>query len=494
MALNVGAALQNAMAGPQALGLALGQALQQAAAQGPPVVVQSALGMASAFKTAQEELNALRAALHSFGGAASRWDQYAAGMAAISKEMTKLRDAAHWKDLVAQQGLFGASMTYAAEKTTAMRQGLDSVGAAFSGIRDAIQASGLPSLGDVAAAVAKGAPAVFERWTRAVNDLTGSIGQALAPVLIRATAAVRGLADWVASMDPSTRNLIVVITAAGVAAVTAAGLIIGGITAVTAAMAALNVTTAGVPILIGLVVTGAAALAGALAMAGTSTEGFAGSWNAVLAAVSPVVNILTSLGGLFMSFASGVMQVYAVVGSALLPLLDAVGTALSEMGAALGQTGSLFEMLGMAVGVLAGVALAPALAAFAAIAGAVWLVATAVKGLIALFQGLMALLQGKSFLEAANASLTASAEQAKKTGQVVEGSSWGRGGFQPVIEDILATRDRMFQASLAESVGQKDPMDQANQHLGSISASADQSKGILDEIKRYLTGAPKVVP
>lgn len=96
-------------------------------------------------------------------------------------------------------------------------------------------------------------PAATRILEMAVRDLNASIGEALMPVLRIATAAIRSIADVIASMSPQARALVAGLVLATVSAV-----------AMTAAVgvlsAVMNTATAGIPALLGAIAGGLSSL------------------------------------------------------------------------------------------------------------------------------------------------------------------------------------------------------------------------------------------
>lgn len=62
--------------------------------------------------------------------------------------------------------------------------------------------------GTAIASSALGAPVEFERFTLAMRDLSGVIGQILAPVVERLTGVIRALADTIINLDPVLKEWI----------------------------------------------------------------------------------------------------------------------------------------------------------------------------------------------------------------------------------------------------------------------------------------------
>lgn len=174
-------------------------------------------------------------------------------------------------------------------------------------------------------------PATFQQFSLALRDLAGVVGQILAPVLQKITAVIRSVADYIVNLSPQTRRLIATVvsfTLALTAVIGVAYLLVKAINAVTAAAAAMNVTTGGFLIIVGAIVAAASALAAILGSAESRTAVFGDTFE-------KLGNVITN------------------VGKALWPTVEAVGSLVSAIvGGLMGVVGDLLGLLGSLLGTL----------------------------------------------------------------------------------------------------------------------------------------------
>lgn len=237
--------------------------------------VQSAIGqLQKGMMESEKSANLLRQAMEA-GAYAKASQQFAA----INAQLDTLRTQANKIDLQAKFGKVGAAVMQAktqfdqfsgvATKAVAIVAG--TAATAFSILT-----------GSIMGFVRAGLQGTVEgmRLQFAFQQLSREITGVFLPVIDKVTAWVQKLVGWFRSLTGSQQDMImkfVLIAAAVLAVVSVVGALIIGLIGLTAAilsvaasMAALDMTLAGIPLLIGAIVTAVVGLASALGIAGAA--------------------------------------------------------------------------------------------------------------------------------------------------------------------------------------------------------------------------------
>lgn len=180
------------------------------------------------------------------------------------------------------------------------------------------------------------------------SELGATIGQVLSPVLLKLTAAFRGLSQWYQSLDPQQQKMIVTIAllAATIGPllivlaklITAVKVILGVLPAVKAAVLAVNGALAANPI--ALVVAAIAALVAAFVLLWNNCDEFRQFWidmwealkEGAMTVIDGVQLAFTQLGEGFQIVGDGVMLLFSSIGDAFNTMGETASTICSNIG------------------------------------------------------------------------------------------------------------------------------------------------------------------
>lgn len=167
-------------------------------------------------------------------------------------------------------------------------RGLNQVVAASQGVFSALRAGLEAVKSQVVSFVEKANPAAVQKFTFAVDDLTGVIGRSLLPVLVNSTAIIQKLADYFHDLSPAAHALVAGLVAAAV-----------GFTVVAVAVwglnAAFSTLTGGLSTILGAL----GALVAGMLVAASGTDELKDAMDLLLAPMSDIIDqvaeIATSL-------------------------------------------------------------------------------------------------------------------------------------------------------------------------------------------------------
>jgi hypothetical protein len=216
------------------------------------------------------------------------------------------------------------------------------LGETIKGTFQGTLAQGLGVLGQLKGLMAStlqvAAPGEWVRLQRTFADLSAVIGRALLPVFEQFRETTRAVADFILNLSPGAKKLAVIVAELALAfgvgskAISLLGTFAGpvftlleaGFAALIGEATALNVLTAGLPVLFGLVATAVGGLVVAGSQAGAVGDAVRSAWEEVKEALAPI-------GGMIAELIDIIKPLAIEVGSVLVDAFRGVVSVIKEM-------------------------------------------------------------------------------------------------------------------------------------------------------------------
>jgi len=274
---------------------------------------------------------------------------------ALRKELDDTFDPAKAKQLRQEIKLLNeeikrtaGSTKDAGEKSEKFRDKLLSIQSTLRSVGSVAAAAFASISGVLIKSVEKGDPATFIQFSLAARDLAGVIGQVLSPVLQTVTGLVRGLADWIINLSPETKTIIAVVTAFTLTLAFLISALVGvglAITAVTAAMAAFNISTGGLLLIIGAILAPIAALVGYLVYLGKTQDKSSASARAMQSTMAGLKKMFDAVVDALRPFMEAMAAIANQVGPPLIAFIATVVKLFAEMFSMIGLLVPLLNLL-----------------------------------------------------------------------------------------------------------------------------------------------------